>query len=148
MRLPGPVLCTAVDVCAVVQQVLDDGEPPAGARLVQGTVAGVVPVVDLAHAVLQAVEHHLLAGGRKGWRRLARLSETGTGLSSSFSYQTPTNSPSLPNPSPPPRSRRGNTEGRTVCVTCLLGLSRVWGLVWLRLSLHQHAHTQTDANAA
>lgn len=64
VRLPGSVLRAAVDVGAVVQQVLDDGEPAAGARLVQGAVPGVVPVVDLTHAVLQTVEHHLLAGGR------------------------------------------------------------------------------------
>lgn len=60
--LPGAILRAAVDVGPVIQQVLDDAEPAAGARLVEGAVAGVVSVVHLAHSVLQAVEDHLLQG--------------------------------------------------------------------------------------
>lgn len=61
--LPGAVLSAAVDVGAVIQQVLNDGEPAAGTRLVQGAVAGVVSVVHVTHSVLQAVENHLLKTG-------------------------------------------------------------------------------------
>lgn len=58
--LPGAVLGAAVDVGAVIQQVLDDVEPASGARLVEGAVAGVVAVIHLTHSVLQTVQHHLL----------------------------------------------------------------------------------------
>lgn len=73
MGLPGAVLRAAVDVGPVVQQVLDDGEPAAGARLVESAVAGVVPVIHLADSVLQTVQHHLLKRGsqhrgREGFR--------------------------------------------------------------------------------
>lgn len=63
--LPGAVLSAAVDVGAIIQQVLNDGEPAAGARLVQGAVAGVVSVVDVTHPVFQAVENHLLETHRE-----------------------------------------------------------------------------------
>lgn len=58
--LPGAILCTAVDVCPVIQQVLDYAEPAAGTRLMESAVAGVVPVIHLTHSVLQTVQHHLL----------------------------------------------------------------------------------------
>lgn len=58
--LPGAILRAAVDVGPVIQQVLDDAEPAAGAGLVEGAVTGVVPVIHLAYSVLQTVQHHLL----------------------------------------------------------------------------------------
>lgn len=63
---PGAILSAAVDVGSVVQQVLNYGEPAAGARLVQGAVAGVVSVVHVAHSVLQAVEDHFLKTHTRG----------------------------------------------------------------------------------
>lgn len=60
VRLPCAVLRAAVDVGAVIQQVLDDAEPTTGARLMEGAVAGVVSVVHLTDSVLQTVQHHLL----------------------------------------------------------------------------------------
>lgn len=59
-NLPGPVLGAAVDVGAIIQQMLNDAEPAPGARLMECAVARVVSVVDLADSVLQAVQHHLL----------------------------------------------------------------------------------------
>lgn len=67
--LPGPVLCTAVDVCAIIQQVLDNAEPAPGTCLMQSTVARIVSVIHLADSVLQAVQHHLLKEGRQNKRR-------------------------------------------------------------------------------
>lgn len=58
--LPGAVLCAAVDVGAVIQQVLDYAEPATGARLVESAVTGVVSVIHLTYSVLQTVQHHLL----------------------------------------------------------------------------------------
>ena len=58
--LPGAVLCTAVDVGPVIQQVLHDVEPATGARFMESTVPGVVSVIHLTHSVLQTVQHHLL----------------------------------------------------------------------------------------
>lgn len=67
--LPGAILRAAVDVGAIIQQVLDDAEPSAGARLVESAVAGVVPVIDLAHTVLQTVQNHLLERADRGGER-------------------------------------------------------------------------------
>lgn len=61
---PGSVLGAAVDIGPVLHQVAYDAQPAAGAGLVHGAVAGVVPVVDVADAALQAIQHHLLDGGR------------------------------------------------------------------------------------
>lgn len=61
---PGSVLGAAVDIGPVLHQVAHDAQPAAGAGLVHGAVAGVVPVVDVADAALQAIQHHLLDGGR------------------------------------------------------------------------------------
>lgn len=58
--LPGAILCTAVDVGPVIQQVLDYVEPATGARLMESTVTGVVSVVHLAYSVLQTVQNNLL----------------------------------------------------------------------------------------
>lgn len=63
--LPGPVLCTAVDVGTIIQQVLNDAEPASGARLMEGTVARVVSVIHLADSILQTVQHHLLIEMKK-----------------------------------------------------------------------------------
>lgn len=80
--LPGAILSAAVDVGAVIHQVLDDGEPAAGARLVQGAVAGIVSVVHVTHSVLQAVEDHLLKTGKhthtEGESWVQGLWDTGT----------------------------------------------------------------------
>lgn len=62
---PGAILGAAVDVGPVLQQVAHDPQPAAGAGLVQGAVAGIVPVVDVADAALEAVQHHLLDGRHK-----------------------------------------------------------------------------------
>lgn len=61
---PGSVLGAAVDVGPVLHQVAHDAQPAAGAGLVQGTVAGVILVVDVADAALKAIQHHLLDGER------------------------------------------------------------------------------------
>ena len=58
--LPSAILCAAVDVRSVIQQVLDYAEPAAGARLVQSAVSGVVSVIHLTYSVFQAVQHHFL----------------------------------------------------------------------------------------
>lgn len=78
-RLPGAILSAAVDVGAIIQQVLNDGEPAAGARLVQGAVAGVVSVVDVTHSVLQAVEDHLLNTHTHGESRVHFLPSSTAG---------------------------------------------------------------------
>lgn len=57
---PCAILCATVDVGAVIQQVLDYGEPAAGACLVERAVTGVVSVIHLTYSVLQTVQHHLL----------------------------------------------------------------------------------------
>lgn len=59
-RVPGAILRAAVDVGPVIQQVLDDAEPAAGAGLMESTVTGVVSVIHLADSVLQTVQNHLL----------------------------------------------------------------------------------------
>lgn len=56
--------------------MLDDGEPAAGARLVQGAVASVVSVVHVTHSVLQAVQDHLLKKGRHRGRAKFSLRQT------------------------------------------------------------------------
>lgn len=60
MCVPCAVLRAAVDVGSVLQQVLDDVDPAAGARFVQGAVTGVVTVIHVTHFILQTVQHHLL----------------------------------------------------------------------------------------
>jgi len=63
--LPGAILCAAVDVSPIIQQVLDYAEPATGARLMKSTVASVVSVIHLADSVLQTVQHHLLKQKKK-----------------------------------------------------------------------------------
>ena len=62
--VPGAILGAAIDVRPVLQQMLDDGAPAAGAGFVERAVARVVAVIHLTHAVLQTVQHHLLEGER------------------------------------------------------------------------------------
>lgn len=62
--MPGSVLSAAVDVSSVLHQVAHDAQPASGAGLVQGAVAGVVSMVHVADAPLEAVQHHLLDTGR------------------------------------------------------------------------------------
>lgn len=58
--LPGAILCTAVDVGPVIQQVLDYAEPATGACLMESAVTGVISVIHLTYSVLQTVQNHLL----------------------------------------------------------------------------------------
>lgn len=121
--LPGAILCTAVDVGPVIQQVLDYGEPAAGACLMESTVTGVVSVVHLTYSVLQTVQNNLLKTAHtEGKSRVSCVR-----LCVHVFTDTGTNSvPPFPNSSP-----TGTEEGRTVCVTCLLSLTCALGLVWL-----------------
>ena len=121
--LPGAILSAAVDVGPIIQQVLDDAEPAAGARLVEGAVAGVVSVVHLAHSVLQAVEDHLLQGAdTQGGQRFS-ISSTGTHSVPIFPLT----------PLPQELQQEGLFALRVSGLICTLGLVSP-------LPVYQHAH--------
>lgn len=57
---PGSILGAAIDVGPMLYQVPHDVQPATCTGLMQGTVASVVPVINVTDSAFQAVEHHLL----------------------------------------------------------------------------------------
>lgn len=51
---------TAVDVCPIIQQMLDDVEPAPGTCLMEGAVTSVITMIHFTYSVFQTVQHHFL----------------------------------------------------------------------------------------
>lgn len=59
---PGSILGAAIDVGPMLHQVPHDAQPATCTGLMQGTVASIVTVVNIADSAFQAVENNLLEG--------------------------------------------------------------------------------------